>query len=374
MNINKLTKIPLASINRENKSLERKISQSVKKTISNNSLVLGSELTKFEGEFSAYCGVDHAIGTGNGFDALYIALKALGVGRNDEVIVPVNSFIASALAVTQCGATPIFIDCNKDNFTMDVNLLPSLITRKTKAVIPVHLHGVPVDMISLLKITARHKIFVVEDCAQAHGAKIKSQRVGSFGDMAAFSFYPTKNLGCLGDGGCITTNNQNLMKKAKSFRNYGSIANKVFDIQGVNSRLDSIQASILSIKLKYLDSWNKKRAELAAIYIKYLEDIDSIELPLSDLNKNSVWHLFVIRCIHGGRNKLKMHLESHNIFTGIHYEKTINATPAYRIKNKFTNADRNAKQILSLPMHPYLKKCEVKRVSMIIKDFYSQKN
>jgi dTDP-4-amino-4,6-dideoxygalactose transaminase len=371
MKVNNLCKIPLVSINRENKFFEKKIYQSIKKNLSNNSLVLGSELTKFEEEFSAFCGVDCAIGTGNGFDALYIALKTLGVGHGDEVIVPVNSFIASALAVSQCGATPIFIDCNKDNFTMNINSLPSLITRKTKAVIPVHLHGVPVDMISLLKLTARYKIFVIEDCAQAHGAKINSKRVGSFGDMAAFSFYPTKNLGCLGDGGCITTNNQNLMRKAKSLRNYGSFSNKAFDIQGVNSRLDSIQASILSIKLKYLDSWNEKRTELAGIYMKYLEKTDSIVLPASDLNKKSVWHLFVIRCLNGTRNKLRMHLENQNIVVGIHYEKTINATNAYRVKNKFDNADRNAKQMLSLPIHPYLKKSEVKRVAMAIKNFYS---
>ena len=255
-----------------------------------------------------------------------------------------------------------------------MSLLPSLITKKTKAVIPVHLHGFPVDMGALLQITDKYKIFVLEDCAQAHGATIDGIRVGGFGDIAAFSFYPTKNLGCLGDGGCITTNNKKLMQKARAMRNYGSVGNKAFDIIGVNSRLDTFQASILSIKLQYLDAWNEKRAELALIYIQILGDVSEIILPSSQLNHNSVWHLFVICCTNGSRNKLMQFLSTNNIITGIHYEKTINNTQAYNINNRFNNADRNAKQMLSLPMHPYIKKIEIKRVAMKIKQFYLKKN
>ena len=375
MEKNKIIKeIPMVAIDRENNFLIKQITKSLRNTISNNNLVLGDEVTRFEEGFASYCDVNHAIGTGNGFDALYIALKALGIGINDEVIVPVNSFIASALAVTHCGATPVFVDCASDNFSLDVSLLPSLITKKTKAVIPVHLHGFPVDMGALLQITDKYKIFVLEDCAQAHGATIDGIRVGGFGDIAAFSFYPTKNLGCLGDGGCITTNNKKLMQKARAMRNYGSVGNKAFDIIGVNSRLDTFQASILSIKLQYLDAWNEKRAELALIYIQILRDVSEIILPSSQLNHNSVWHLFVICCTNGSRNKLMQFLSTNNIITGIHYEKTINTTQAYNINNRFNNADRNAKQMLSLPMHPYIKKIEIKRVAMKIKQFYLKKN
>ena len=366
--------IPLVSIDRENIFLIKKITSSLRDTIINNNLILGNEVTKFEEEFASFCGVSHAIGTGNGFDALYIALKALGIGKNDEVIIPVNSFIASALAVTHCGATPVFIDCCDDNFLLDLNKLPSLITKKTKAIIPVHLHGFPVDMGELLKVTKKNKIFVLEDCAQAHGASINGKRIGNFGDIAAFSFYPTKNLGCLGDGGMITTNNKKLMEKVRAIRNYGSLRNKQFNVIGVNSRLDSLQASILSIKLNYLDRWNNKRSELASIYLEILKDVRELILPISMINHIPVWHLFVIRCVDGSRNKLKQYLYKNKIITGIHYEKTINSTKAYDLKMKFINADRNAKQYLSLPLHPFLKKSEVRSVAMRIKQFYLKKN
>lgn len=367
-------KVPFLDLQAAYLELESEIKEATNRVLSSGWYILGPEVEAFEEEFANYCQAEHCVGVANGLDALILALRAMDVGHGDEVIVPSNTYIATWLAVSHCGAIPVPVEPDEKTYNIDKCLIESAITEKTKAIIPVHLHGFPVDMGELLKVTKKNKIFVLEDCAQAHGASINGKRIGNFGDIAAFSFYPTKNLGCLGDGGMITTNNKKLMEKVRAIRNYGSLRNKQFNVIGVNSRLDSLQASILSIKLNYLDRWNNKRSELASIYLEILKDVRELILPISMINHIPVWHLFVIRCVDGSRNKLKQYLYKNKIITGIHYEKTINSTKAYNLKMKFINADRNAKQYLSLPLHPFLKKSEVRSVAMRIKQFYLKKN
>jgi len=363
--------IGLVALDRENKYLQKNLSNALNKTMQDNNFILGEAVTRFEHDFSQYCQTKYAVGVGNGLDALSIALQTLGVGVGDEVIVPANSFIASALAVSIVGAKPIFADCNEENFLIDIERLSTYVTLKTKAIIPVHLHGMPVDMEKMMVFAKKNNLFVVEDCAQAHGATFKGKKVGSFGDISAFSFYPTKNLGCLGDGGCLTTNNKKLMEKAKALRNYGSNGNKKFEIIGKNSRLDSLQATFLSIKLTHLDLWNSKRDELSKKYCSMLRGVKELILPYSEVNATAVWHLYVVRCADGSRDKLQKYLKKHKIQTGIHYDTSIDNTKAYMQTTDCEISKKNARKILSLPMHPFIKKSEVEFVCNTIKKFYS---
>lgn len=371
MNKNKQL-INFTYLDRQHEALKLEFKADYASVLKDNTLILGDEVTKFECLFAEYCGVKYAAGVGNGLDALTLSLMALGVGPGDEVLVPSNSFIATAIAVSHVNAKPIFIDCD-NNYKVDINSAKKFITKKTKAIIPVHLFGNPENISQIMAFAKEFNLFVIEDCAQAHGAKYNGKRVGSFGDIGAFSFYPTKNLGAHGDGGIVVCNNKKYMNKVRMLRNYGS-ANKIdYNYLGMNSRLDSFQAKILTTKLKYLDRWNGKREKLAHLYLEGLKDIEAIVLPEISKKNICVWHLFVIRCKNVKRNKLLNFLSKNGVMCGIHYAKPLHKAKIYVEQSlELKVSEKISSEVLSLPMDPFLKENEALRVIELIKEFYLQ--
>ena len=360
--------INFVNLDRQHKELEVELLSSLNKTLLSSDFINSSSLKIFENEFAKYCGSSYAAGVGSGLDALVLLLKAHGVGPGDEVIVPAHTFIATWLAVSHIGAKPIPVDINEKSFNIDVNLINKVINKKTKAVIVVHLYGQPAELDSIIKVCRDNNLIVIEDAAQAHGATYKGRPIGSLGtDGCAFSFYPTKNLGAIGDGGAVTTNNKDVWDKIKLLRNYGSKEKYNHEIIGFNSRLDEIQASILTIKLKKLDEWNKKRSLIAQRYLKEITN-SNIMLP-SVIVGTHVWHLFVIR-VHE-RNKLASYLAGKNIQSGIHYPSPPFMQKAYQKSylNKFPIASKVSKEVLSLPMDPFFSEHEVQRVVDAVNNF-----
>ncbi len=364
-------KIPFQPINREHKFLKNKLVCAFETQINKSRFILDSEVKKFEKNFAAFLGSKYVIGVGNGFDALKISLLSLGVKNGDEVLVPTNSFIASALAINATGADPIFVDSN-ESFGINITDLKKKISKKTKAVILVHLYGIPDDINEVILICKNRNIKIIEDCAQAHGALLNNKKIGTFGDLGTFSFYPTKNLGALGDGGCIATNSKNLMKIAKSLSNYGSFANNDYSLFGFNSRLDEMQAHFLNIKLPFLNKWNDIRQKHAQIYFEYLNNILELTLPTEDKNKTIVWHHFPIRCVKKNRDKLRLFLKNRGVETGIHYEKPIHKTKTY-IKNKIRLriSEKISSELITLPINPFHTEREIKYIAKSIKLFFN---
>jgi dTDP-4-amino-4,6-dideoxygalactose transaminase len=326
---------------------------------------LGDEVRAFELEFAAYHGVKFAIGVGNGTDALHLALSACGIGLGDEVITVSHTAVATAAAIESCGATPVFSDIDPDTYTIAIDEIPKLVTSRTKAIIPVHLYGHPADMAAILPIARQYGLYVIEDCAQAHGATIRGQRVGSFGDMACFSFYPTKNLGALGDGGAVITNDPELAEKVLLKRQYGWAERFISHIPGWNSRLDEVQAAILRVKLKYLDQDNDARGRLAALYHEALGGTELV-LPMPKGDVGHVYHLYVVRV--PNRDVLSHHLQTQGIGTAIHYPVPIHQQPAYaHLRDRLLpNTEQAAQIILSLPMYPELTEAEIKSITRAI--------
>lgn len=326
--------------------------------------ILGEELEAFESEFAEYCGARYCVGVGNGLDALHLILRAYGIGPGDDVIVPSHTFIATWLAVTYAGAKPVPVETPDDaTYTISPELIEAAITPKTRAIIPVHLYGRPADMAPIKRIAARHGLKVIEDAAQAHGARFQGRRAGSLGDAAAFSFYPAKNLGAFGDGGAITTSDAELAAKLRSLRNYGSSAKYVHDMIGLNSRLDPLQAAILRVKLRHLDEWNARRLSLAECYRQCLAGTNVL-LPAKSDGFESVFHLFVIRTPH--RDMLQAGLKEAGIETLIHYPIPPHKQGAYGSMQDdiLSVAERLSREVLSLPMGPHLSiddVCEVAR-------------
>ncbi len=339
------------------------IDEAVAAVLDSGWYVLGQQVKDFENEFAQYIGVQHGVGVGNGTDALQIALKACGVGAGDEVITVSHTAVATVAAHEPGGAPPVLVDIEPEFFTLDVRQLEAAITPKTKAIIPVHIYGHAADMSAILDIARRHDIKVIEDCAQATGAMYENKRVGAWGDMACFSFYPTKNLGAIGDGGMIVTNDKNLADKARSLREYGWNEQRNSCVPGVNSRLDEIQAAILRVKLRYLDQDNAARARLAAQYEHALRDT-GLTLPAKRDNASHVYHLYVVRL--DQRDELKDFLKTQDILSGIHYPVPVHLQSAYKgrikIQGNLTETEKAAKEILSLPMYPELKDEELKKV------------
>jgi dTDP-4-amino-4,6-dideoxygalactose transaminase len=347
--------IPFTDLYAQYESIKDEIDSAIKECITDSNFIKGKAVADFESAFAKYIGADHCIGCGNGTDALEIILKSLNIGRGDEVIVPALTWIASAEAVNNVGAEPVFADINPKNFTIDINRFEEKITKRTRAIIPVHLYGCPADMNEILAIARQHKLFVIEDCAQAHGAEYYGRKVGTFGVAAAFSFFPSKNLGAFGDAGAIVTNNAELANSARQIANHGQLNNKHRHlVVGRNSRLDSLQASILSVKLKFLDEWNSKRRNTASSYIARLKVSAGLQVPLSEDNKKHVFHLFVIRC--KNRNAMIELLNEKNIAWGIHYPKAIPFLDAYAYKQHktfdFKFAGILTEEILSIPIYP----------------------
>jgi dTDP-3-amino-3,4,6-trideoxy-alpha-D-glucose transaminase len=316
--------------------------------------VLGPELEAFEDGFAALCGVPHAIGVGSGLDAIELALRGLDVGPGHEVIVPSHTFIASWLGVSRTGATPVPVDVREDTANLDPARLEAAITERTRAVMPVHLYGQPADMTAIVGVAHRHGLKVVEDAAQAHGALLEGRVAGSMGDVAAFSFYPGKNLGALGDGGAIVTRDAELAHRCRVLRNYGSPRKYVHDVAGTNSRLDELQAALLRVKLHHLGDWNAHRRTVAAAYLDGLSGI--LGLPVVMRGAEPVWHLFVVR--HPERDALQGRLRARGVETLIHYPTAIHRTGAYadlRVDaSQVAVAERLAAEVLSLPMGPHL--------------------
>lgn len=352
------------------KPIQNELDQAIHSVCQRNWFIMGESLDKFEREYAEYCGVKYCIGVGNGLDALHLILKGYGIGFGDEVIVPVNTFIATALAVSYCGATPVFVDVTEDSL-IDVERIEEKITSKTKAIIAVHLYGKLADMDKLQHLADTYGLKLIEDAAQAHGAvDIKSgKKAGAFADAAGFSFYPGKNLGALGDGGAVTTNDQELYEKVKALRNYGSSVKYEHIYQGVNSRLDEIQAAVLSVKLKYLNGWNEQRRMIANQYIQNINH-PLIKLP-KEADTDNVWHVFPIFCRR--RNELKKYLEEHHIMSQIHYPIPLHMQRAYKElmykKGEFPIAERLAEEELSLPLWIGMELQDVERVIEVVNDF-----
>jgi dTDP-4-amino-4,6-dideoxygalactose transaminase len=335
--------------------------------------LLGAELEAFEQEFASYCGVKHCRGVGNGLDALHLILRAYEIGPGDEVIVPSNTYIATWLAVTYAGAIPVPVEPSAGTYNLDPERIEAAITQRTKAIMPVHLYGQPADMQPIITIARRYHLNVIEDAAQAQGARYQGQRTGTLGDAAGFSFYPGKNLGAFGDAGAITTNDDMLADRVTSLRNYGSTIKYHNDYQGFNSRLDEIQAALLRVKLRYLDVWNMRRTEIADLYMEALQG-RCLELPVVPEGIEPVWHLFVVRS--SQRAALQQHLANAGIGTLIHYPIPPHLQSAYRelgyTVGAFPIAEAMAKEVISLPIGPHLSLSQAEAVLDAIVSFESQ--
>jgi len=362
--------IPFLDLDRLHQSIRAPLDAAYNRVMDSGWFIMGPELEAFEAEFAQYCEVKHCIGVGNGLEALHLLLRAYGIGPGDEVIVPSNTFIATWLAVTECGATPIPVEPDIDTHNIDPTLIVSAITSRTRAIIPVHLYGQPADMDPINVLAAKHGLIVIEDAAQAQGARYKGRRAGSLGNAAATSFYPGKNLGALGDGGAVLTNDDTIAEKVKQLRNYGSRVKYQHDIVGYNSRLDEMQAAFLRVKLAVLDDWNGKRREMANQYSSLLATAN-IVLPRAPEYAEPVWHLYVIRSKQ--RDVLKAELENHGISTVIHYPIPPHLQECYQNYGgpHLSIAELLAGEVLSLPMSPLLSCDEILWIVHTLKKFQS---
>jgi dTDP-4-amino-4,6-dideoxygalactose transaminase len=352
--------IPFVDFKRENEEIGQEMLQVIQRVLKSGWFILGEETEKFEDEFSKYIGAKFGIGVNSGSDALYLAVKSLGISTGDEVITVSHTMISTVDAITRNGAKPIFVDINPETYLMDVSKVEAKISDKTRAILPVHLYGQPVDMDPLMEIAEKYGLNVIEDACQAHGAKYRNAKVGSIGDIGCFSFYPTKNLGAYGDGGMLTTSNKELADKLIKMRNYGQSAKYYHDFVGVNSRLDEIQAAILRSKLRHLDEWNEKRRTTAKLYTDLLSKTE-VTTPIEKEYAKHVYHLYVIR--HKHRDKLQEYLLKQGVQTLIHYPIPVHNQRAYMRSDKLPITEKICGEILSLPIYPWLKEDEVKTIS-----------
>ncbi len=362
--------IPFGDLGLQYRALKVELDRAIQQVLDDGWFILGKNVSAFEQEFAAYCGTAHAIGVGNGTDALQLALMACGVGPGDEVITAPLSATFTALAISATGAIPRFVDIHADSFNLDPAKLRDAIGPRTVAVMPVHLYGQPADMEPVLAIAREHKLFVIEDAAQAHGARYQGRKAGTLGDVGCFSFYPSKNLGAFGDGGMLVTNNPELAERLRMLRNGGQKARYEHQLLGVNSRLDELQAAILRVKLTYLDKWNQQRRHIAALYTALLTD-SAVEPPLEQPGIEHIYHLYVVRCRQ--RSALQEHLKQRGIETAVHYPTPIHLQPAYRGLNlrqgSFPVAERCAQEVLSLPIYPELSDAKVRQVVAAIREW-----
>lgn len=362
------TKIPFLDLQATYCELKPEIDAAVSRVLSSGWYLLGNEIQAFEQEFAAFTSSKHCIGVANGLDALFLCLRARGVGPGDEVLVPSNTYIATWLAVTMTGATPVSVEPVEATFNIDPTLLEAAVTSRTKAIIPVHLYGQTADMESILEVANRHDLFVLEDAAQAHGATYRGQQAGSLGHAAGWSFYPGKNLGAFGDAGAITTDDDGLAERLRVLRNYGSKIKYVNEVQGVNSRLDELQAAVLRVKLQKLNEWNDRRHHNAAIYLEGLSDT-GLGLPFVPDWANPVWHIFAVR--HPERDRLRDALDREGVSTLIHYPIPPHRQAAYSGLNLnegiFPISEAIHREELSLPMGPHLSPEDATRVVAAIR-------
>ncbi|RXM43985.1 DegT/DnrJ/EryC1/StrS aminotransferase family protein [Flavobacterium sp. YO64] len=364
--------IPFLSFDYQDNLYRKQIIDAMTKVLDSKWYIMGNELVEFENAYAKLHDINYSIGVANGLDALIISLLALGVGAGDEVIVPSNTYIASWLAVSAVGAKPIPVEPDEESYNINAELIEKAITSRTKAILPVHLYGQPCDMTRIMEIAVKHNLYVVEDNAQAHLARWDQKYTGTFGHINATSFYPGKNLGALGDGGGITTNDEILFKKAKVLRNYGSNKKYYNEVKGLNSRLDEMQAAILNVKLPYLDQLTEERKNIAKRYEELLIDCKEIKIPTIKYKADHVYHLYVIQCVN--RDDLQSYLKEKNIDTLIHYPVPPHLQDAYADekykKGDFPIAEKMAEQCLSIPLYPGMKQDDIDYVAKSIKDFF----
>lgn len=363
-------KVPFVSFLPMERELDKDLHNAFERVYTRSWYIEGVEGTAFEKAFAEYCGVNYCVGTGNGLDALMLALKALGIGEGDEVIVPSNTFIATALAVTYVGATPVFAEPDIRTFNIDPARMEEKITVRTKAIMPVHLYGQPCDMDSIMKIAKKHGLYVVEDCAQAHGAVYKGRKAGSFGDAAGFSFYPGKNLGALGDAGAAVSNDEELIKKVRALGNYGSDYKYHHIYKGNNSRLDEMQAAFLAAKLPHLERMNAERRRIAQMYMDGIKN-EEVTIPYVPEYANPVWHIFGIRCKR--RNELEKFLNEAGIGTNKHYPIPMHLQECYKDfgfkEGDFPIAEEISRTELSLPMYYGMTDEQIQYVIDVMNEF-----
>jgi len=362
-------KVPFLDVGAAYREIQSELESAILASLRSGWYIGGQDVDTFEEEFAAYTETKHCVGVANGLDALHLALLAMEIGAGDEVIVPSNTYIATWLAVSQCGAIPVPVEPVASTYNLDPSRIEAAITPRTKAILPVHLYGQPADLDPILDVARKHGLRVLEDAAQAHGARYKGKRIGGHGDVVAWSFYPGKNLGALGDAGAITTNNPEIADRIRVLRNYGSRVKYVNDVQGYNSRLDPVQASALRVKLKYLDEWNSRRADIAARYTAALRDAGLI-LPTVPPWAEPIWHLYVVQ--HPQRDRLQEFLRQGGIGTLIHYPIPPHLQQAYAgsgfAPGQFTIAERMANQLLSLPLGPQMQDSDVEAVITALQD------
>lgn len=361
--------IPAANPRAQYLSHQAEIDQAIAAAIDGNRYILGPQTQAFEHEFAAYIGVKYGVGVGSGTEALHLALRACEIGSGDEVITVAHTAVATVAAIEQAGATPVLINIDPITYTIDPKLIEAAITARTKAIVPVHLYGGAADLKPIIDLARRFNLKSIEDCAQAHGAMYHGRRVGSWGDVACFSFYPTKNLGAIGDGGLIATSDPNICERLILLRTYGWQERYVSEIAGWNSRLDELQAAILRVKLRHLDADNDRRRKIASMYNERL--YDCVTMPIESLDTQHVYHLYVIR--HPQRDDLAKYLRDQDIGTAIHYPVPIHLQPAYRGRlgdaGTLPATEKAAKEILSLPMYPELGESAVATVARAIREF-----
>ena len=368
-------RVPFNDLSKHHSSIQSEIDTAISSVISTAAFIRGPHVQEFEKRYARLIGIDYCVSCANGTDALYIAVKALGLKNGDEVIVPAHSWISTSEIVTQAGGVVIFCDTKLDGYTIDVEAVRDKITAKTVGIIPVHLFGQSADMDEIMRLAKESGLWVVEDCAQAHLATCNDKQVGTMGDAATFSFYPGKNLGAMGDAGAIVTNNPRLAEHMAKFARHGGLVKGTHDIEGINSRMDSLQAAILNVKLDYIEKWTWQRQEAASRYLSRLSSVESISLPSVDKGKTHVWHLFVIQ--HEDRDGLALFLKEHGVETVINYRVALPFVKAYeRFSHKpedFPNAHYNQSRILSLPLFPEIENEQIDYVCALIEEYVSIK-
>ena len=366
--------VPFVDLQLQYQSIKKDIDLAIESVIRDTAFIGGKYVKNFEAAFSSLYGVKHVISCANGTDSLYIIMKMLGIGQGDEVITVANSWISSSETITQTGATPVFVDVNENYFSIDENLLEGAITPQTKALLMVHLQGQMCNLKKIEEICNEKNIYLIEDCAQSHFSELNGRRAGLAGIAGSFSFYPGKNLGAYGDAGCIITNDDQLAEKCRMFANHGALKKHQHQLEGINSRMDGIQAAILSAKLPHILKWTEQRIANAALYQKHLSGISEIVLPNIRSNSKHTFHLYVIRA--KDRDDLMDYLKKNEIETAIHYPTPLPLLPAYNYLGKtnidFPVSDKLAKEILSLPMYPELNEEKIVYIANSIKAFYKK--
>jgi dTDP-4-amino-4,6-dideoxygalactose transaminase len=360
--------ILLVDLKKEYLSISEELNLNIQRVLNSGFYVLGEQVRKFEEEFSSYIGTDHAVGVNSGSDALFLAMRSIGIGKGDEVITVSHTFTSTVDAIVRNGANPVFVDIDQYTYCIDASKIEEKITKKTKAILPVHLYGHPADMDPICKLKEDYGLYVIEDACQAHGAEYKGKKAGSIGDIGCFSFYPTKNLGAYGDGGAIVTDNEEINETLIQMRNYGQSEKYHYDFVGVNSRLDELQAVILQTKLKYLDKWIESRRKNALMYTELLGDLELI-VPVEKRFAKHAYHLYVIQS--KNRDYIIKKLLENDIQSQIHYPVPVHKQKAYSSLNNNSSlkmTDKICNEILSLPLHPWISHEEILKVTDCLRD------